>query len=309
MLVLGVVMLLVAVVAGLRPHLVAGAAQSVPVPGPPAVGDCVLDPLPADSLDGNTTVTSGGTVPVYPALQIRPCSGTRYAEVVAVLATPDPPVVQGPAANPYLVDPNLGRCYSVALRYLGVPTPPILHFWELNLQFTVALSRPSSRQEAAGQHWAACIVKPTGVTYASPADQQYGSSIRGALQTGRQRNQLGSCAPTVDWNASDGGGYCAGPHSLEVFAFGGSGDHPVTRNQVELTCQQVVRQLTGIPDPTVAGALAIQVHITDNNSDTAITTAQIPARSSLTCGVATTTGTRKLGGSLIALGQQPIPWA
>jgi len=130
-------------------------------------------------------------------------------------------------------------------------------------------------------------VKPTGVTYASPADQQYGSSIRGALQTGRQRNQLGSCAPTVDWNASDGGGYCAGPHSLEVFVFGGSGDHPVTRNQVELTCQQVVRQLTGIPDPTVAGALAIQVHITDNNSDTAITTAQIPARSSLTCGVAT----------------------
>jgi len=302
--VIGVAVLLVAVVAGLRPHLVAGAAQSAPVPGPPAVGDCVLDPLPADPV-GDTT-TSGGTVPVYPALQIRSCSGTRYAEVVSVIAAPSPVVVQGPTANPYLVDPNLGRCYSVALRYLGVPTPPVLRFWELNLQFTVALSRPSSRQEAAGQHWAACVVKPTGVTYDSAADQQYGSSIRDALHTGRKRDQLGSCAPTVDWNASGGGAYCAGPHSLEIFAFGGSGEHPVSRSQLELTCQQLVRRLTAMPDPTAGGALSIQIHVADDSS-AVITTAQVPAHSHQTCGV--TTGTRKLGGSLIALGRQPIPWA
>ncbi len=270
-----VAVVLVAVVAGLRPHLVPGAGQAVPVPGPPAVGDCVLDPLHGPQPGITVTATSGGTVPVYPAQHIQRCSGIRYGEIVSVIATLSRTVVKNDGAGRYLDDPNWDSCYPVALRYVGMPTQPVLRFWELNLQLTMAMSRPSSRQEAAGQRWAACIVKPTGVTYASAADQQYGSSIRDALHTGRKRDQLGSCVPTVDWNASGGGGYCAGPHSLEIFAFGGSGDHPVTRNQVELTCQQVIRQLTGIPDPTVAGALAIQVHITDN-SDTAITAARIP---------------------------------
>ncbi len=186
---------------------------------------------------------------MYPAQQIHPCSGTRYGEVVSIIAAPGPTVVRGPADGRYLEDPNLGGCYLVALRYLGMTTQPVLRYWQPNLQFTAALSRPSPRQEAAGQHWAACIVKPTGVMYAGPPDQQYGSSIRDALHTGRERDQLGSCVPTDDRNAGGGGSYCGGP----------------------------------------------------------ITTAQVPAHSYLVCGV--TPGSRKLRGSLIALGQQPIPLA
>jgi len=41
--VIGLAVLLVAVVAGLRPQLVTGAAQSTPIPRLPAVGDCVVD--------------------------------------------------------------------------------------------------------------------------------------------------------------------------------------------------------------------------------------------------------------------------
>ena len=81
----------------------------------------------------------------------------------------------------------------------------------------------------------------------------------------------------------------------------------MTRIQIERTCQQLVRQLTAMPDPTAAGALSIQIDI-ENHTLTPVTTPQVPAHASLACGV-TTTGNRKLRGSLLALGRQPIPWA
>ena len=141
---------------------------------------------------------------------------------------------------------------------------------------------------------------------------QYSTSIYGALHTGRLRNQLGNCVPTIlDWSTGFGSGFgvgdCGRPHSMEILALGWSGDHPVSRAPLELTCRQLVRQLTATPDPTAAGGLFIQLYVEDNNSAT-VTTAQVPANSSLACGV-TTSGPRKLGGSLLALGRQPIPWA
>lgn len=305
---------LVAVITGLRPHLVAGAAQAAPVPGPPAVGDCVLDPLPDPALvrSAGVTATSGGTVPVYPALQIRPCTGIRYGEVTSLIAAPRPAVVKGDTADSrYLEDPNLDSCYPAATRYVGTSAQPILDGWQTYLQITAAISRPSARQEAAGQRWAACTVALIPDATRGPSiSPQYSTSIYGALHTGRLRNQLGNCVPTIlDWSIARGSGIgdCGRPHSMEILALGWSGDHPLPRAQLELTCQQLVRQLTAMPDPTAAGGLSVQVYVEDNNSTT-VTTAQVPADSSLACGV-TTSGTRKLGGSLLALGRQPIPWA
>lgn len=90
-------------------------------------------------------------------------------------------------------------------------------------------------------------------------------------------------------------------------AFGDSGDHPVTRAQLELTCRQLVRRQTAMVDPTAAGALSIQTYVWGMSS-VPVTTAQVPAHAAIDCGV-TTTGARKLRGSLLALGRQPIPWA
>jgi len=39
------------------------------------------------------------------------------------------------------------------MRYLGLPAQPTLHFWQPHLQITVAVSRPSARQEAAGRQF------------------------------------------------------------------------------------------------------------------------------------------------------------
>ncbi len=305
--VIGVAVVLVAVVAGLRPHLVTGAAQAAPVPGPPAVGDCVLDPVPGPPEDVNVNNTDyDGTVPVYPAQRIRSCTAARYGEITAVIRAPKPTVFKGEIGARYLDDPNQDICFPAAAQYVGMTTRPIQGFWQTSLQINSALSRPSRRQQAAGQRWAACIVTLSQSDPMSPTPR-YGSSIRDALRTGEQRDQLGNCTAALTWNgdlAIDG---CRQPHALEILASGDSGDHPVTRVQIEATCQQLVRQLTAIPDPTAAGALSIQIHIEDN-SIAAITTSPVSAHSSLVCGIATT-GNRKLRGSLLALGRQPIPWA
>ena len=304
--VIAVVVVLVAVVAGVRPHLVAGSGQAAPVPGPPTVGDCVLDPPPG--LQPHIATVLAGTVPTYPAQQIEPCNGARYGEVAAVIANPRPTVVRGGADHQYVDDQNMESCSLTANRYLGVTTP-LYTFWRALLLSISTLSRPSTRQQASGQHWAACIVSPPTANPDEPptADQRYRSSIRDALHTGRERNQLAVCMTTLDWHADSAAGDCGRPHVLEVLAVGDSGERPVSRSRLELTCRQVIGQLTGIPDPMAGGALSVQIEVEDNSS-TAITTAQVPAHSNLGCGVGTA-GTRRLRGSLIALGRQPIPWA
>jgi len=191
--VIGVAVVLLAVVAVLRPHLVPGAGQAAAVLGPPAVGDCVLDPLPSRPPSGIVTAASGGTVPMYPAQQIRTCTGARYGEITAVVAAPKPTVVKGDSANNFhLYDPNEDSCVPTTIQYLGMTTQPLHRFWQTYLQINVALSRPSPRQEAAGQHWAACLVSlqppdpaPATATAPAQAPPQYGTSIRNALHTGQ----------------------------------------------------------------------------------------------------------------------------
>jgi hypothetical protein len=312
--VIGSAVLLVAVLAGLRPHLVPGAAQALPVPGPPAVGDCVLDPILKLNLGAVAPVAAdaGGTVPVYPAQQIQPCTGARYGEITAVIAAPKPTVVKGDNSDDRQVeDPNAARCLPTVTQYVGVMTPPIQRFWRPFLQILYALSRPSARQEAAGQRWAACIAtlqpSDSAAFTRAQAAPLYGSSIRDAVHTGRHMDQLSNCIATADWNGFFTVDGCSQPHGLELMALGESGGFPVPRAQIEATCQEVARQLTAMPDPTAAGALWIQINVTDDKG-TAITTEQVPTHSGLTCAV-TTTGNRKLRGSLFALGRHPIPWA
>ena len=308
--VVGVAVVLVAAGAGLRDHVVSGVGQAAPVPAPPAVGDCVVDPL-VDQQEGviaTVTATSGGTVAVYPAQQIRPCTGARYGEVVGVIPVPKPTVVKGDGPdNLYLDDPNEDGCYSPAVQYVGMAMQPIERFFHMLPEIVIRLSRPSARQVAAGQRWAACIVAGPSSGSLSTAPP-YAGSIRDALHTGQQRELLGNClSSSVDWDEGFSVGGCGHPHALEILGFGDSGDEVVARGQVDKSCHQLARRFTGMADPTAAGALSIQIHAEDDSS-TEITTAQIPAHANVGCGIATT-GHRKLRGSLLALGRQSIPWA
>ena len=154
------------------------------------------------------TATSGGTVPVYPAQRIGPCTAARYGEITAVISAPKPTVVKGDANSYYLDDPNQDSCVPPTVRYVGMTMQPIHRFWQTGLHVNIALSRPSRRQQAAGKRWAACIVtlqlpQPAAATATAPAvtAPQYGGSIRDALHTGQQRDQLGSCVPDLGWNS------------------------------------------------------------------------------------------------------------
>jgi hypothetical protein len=250
-------------------------------------------------------------VPSYPAQLVQPCTGLRYGDVAAVIPSPAPTVASPRSdGSTSSTDPNMDSCLRSAQRYLGIATAtPLFTYWFPSLRTTSSLAGPSARQRAAGQHWAACVVAPYFTDGSGAAtNRRYGASIHHAIRTGRVRDQLGHCSSSLDW--TDGGGSvgdCARPHLLEQLAYGRSGARPVNRSQVASTCRQLVGRVTGMPDLTAGGALAVLIFARDDKL-TAITAAQIPANANLACGIAST-GTLILGGSLIALGRQPVPWA
>jgi hypothetical protein len=251
--------------------------------------------------------------PAYPQQQrVQPCSGRRYGEIVAVIDTPGRLAVRGSDTDgQYLDDPNWDRCHRTIRDYLGIPGQPLSGTWEVSVMVTVALFSPTSRQQSAGQHWASCVVSPQtvdgGATTIGSSSAEYDGPLRGALHTGNERNRIGYCAVSADLTAGVESTSCGTPHVLEVFGYGASGNRPVTRGQLETTCRRAVEQLTGDPDRDHADGLRTVVGITDGAGVPIIGT-RIPEHSDVVCALAATGG-RKLTGSLLALGRQPIPWA
>lgn len=270
-----------------------------------------MDPFPSRTvLPVPDPATAGGTVPVYPPQAVEPCSGARYGEVVAVFPHPLPYAVKGDdSTGRYLQDPNVDNCGRLLSAYLGMVDVPMFGIWTPNLSLVTGLARPSVRQAAVGQRWAACVVtvQPGNVPAGPFTGPLYGSTLRNALQTGAERNLLGRCPPVVNWTVAPSTGSCGNPHLLELLGYGYTGGRSFSREQLALSCRQLVDKLTGLPDPTAAGALAVQVHIEDGNN-AVITAAQIPPDSFLQCGVVVLDG-RKLAGSLLGLGRAPLPWA
>ena len=153
---------------------------------------------------------------------------------------------------------------------------------------------------------AACltvVVDKTGQSLAA-----YRGTLRDAIDTGAQRDLLGTC--------SNGGdtGYalqaCASLHSQETVAEGGT-DRPVSRGDLMTSCVAEARRATGLSALPHIPGLALVVEAYDSpSSDTPSTlteTDPVPAGASLSCEIRTT-GTAKLKGSLIAVGNGPIPW-
>ena len=315
-LVLAVAVLAVVVAPNLSPRAITGIHVSVEVPGPPAIGDCVLysGSSPWNPRATTPDVAVAGTSSYsYPRLRVGPCTGTRYGEVVAIIPHPVKPVVTVSAdGGTTVVDPNVDRCQLAARRYIGaaaVPTP-MFTFWSPIPMTGTAASMPSVRQQAAGQHWLACITFPLrganadGVATDPPG--AYVSRLQGALLTGADRDLLGSCVTGIDLVTSDAVG-CAGTHQGEMFGYG-SIEKPASRAELQHTCREVIAKLTRLPDITAGGALAVQLRITADNDSQVIRAAQVPADASAVCGL-NTTGHGHLHGSLLALGRNPIPWA
>lgn len=303
LIVIGAGLLLVAVIANLHPALRAGVGQAASVPRPPAIGDCVLSPIanPANGVPHQTTAHPAPSGPVYPVYPTAPCAAGHFGEITAIIATPRPRVEKGSADDRFTDDPNEDSCGLAAWHYVGIPEEALHTFWQPALQTNVAVAGPSTRQEATGQHWAACIV----TLEPAEAIPRYSTSIRNALHTGTQSDHLSNCTDKAIGDDAITVG-CQQRHAMEIFAYGGTGAELVSRSQVETTCKETVRQLTAMPDPTAGGALSIQIHVAKADG-IAVTASQVPPHASLVCAVITA-GKRTLNGSLLALGRQPVPW-
>ena len=309
---IGCVLATLVVVAAVQPHRVAGTAVATPVSGPPTVGDCVLDPLPDAAVDcAVVNAPMRAADPAYPQLRrVEPCAGNRYGEVLAVIDRPARLAVRGnDAEGRYLDDPNWDSCSQTMLRYLGVPADLMSGVWRGGVMTTVALFAPTSRQQAAGQHWASCVVTPRAVDPVSPtaSPAPYRGTLRDAYRSGNERNRLGYCSPSTDAGAGLELLPCTAPHRLELFAYGDSGGRTASRHQFQTSCGQLVRSVTGVDIAGAGSQLAPTINIIDSQ-DHLVTGDTVRPHSSLVCAVASTGG-RQLGGSLLALGRTPIPWA
>lgn len=312
---LGVLAIALALVVGVavahNQKPIAGFATALPVPGPPAVGDCAATPAGMQGRDLATFLdhqAAGTFAPTYLSNEIGPaaCAQPHYGEVVALISDPDDVEISGSANSGFTItDRNIDSCSAAANRYLtpGAPSDPSA--WVPAIFTESAVIGPTERQRQAGQHWAACVtyvLSPSGDDGDTPAS--YRGTLRAAAETGNQRDHLGLCGT----NFSDGflAGGCAVPHRYELIATSTT-DHPSSHDDALAGCQTELQSATGISN--VASTTGLRADLTATTAEgTQITTGTLPAGTNLNCGI-TTTGTMRLRGSLRSLGSDPIPWA
>ncbi len=304
-----VVLVVVAVAALVTAQLhppVTGDASRAPIPGPPAVGDCLLDPavITAQSL------IVAGSKPSW--LRTGPCQGQRFGEVTAVLSDKDLPPspassssTNGNNSNGVTVpDPYRDLCRIAVTAWIGLPTPdtPIVDRWLPDPAVGVVLSGPNPIQRAAGQDWTACIIAVNKWQTSIPdaavngtsgrATAGYDSTTRTMFNPGPPLPAFAYCVPNLD---NPEPVPCTTAHTVELIGTETT-DHPTTEAD-RRGCHTLTQQLTAMPDPTAAGKLTLTT--IDDPAPTA-------SQHFLTC-LISTTGQHQLTGPLLGLKNKPIP--
>ncbi len=277
-----------------------GSAQAAPVPPPPTIGDCLLEPT------GRFGGWGFGET-LYPALRVAPCTGARWGEVVSVLpgalATPTSVSTTDGTGTPVTENPTQSRCDRDRLTYLGAPAGRSTQWgWEL-LVGTVAAVGPTSLQQAVGQSWVACVITPANGQAATSV--RYDGSVRDALHTGVLPVAFATCSTTIG-AAGILPGPCDRPHHVEVFGVATTvpGD---TQPGVDASCLKLVRWLMRSPDPTKSGLLRVRAFTTHTDASGDDVEGLGP-NGGAACIVEPANG-HNLQGTLFGLGVNSIPWA
>lgn len=225
---------------------ISGSAQPSPAPGSPMVGEC-LDELPMrrSALDYLPPVLAGVT---------GPCDEANHGEVVSVVADVDvfPRTTENGMSRPESL-----ACDPLVRDYLGWPLTgtaagavgeetATLRWRALNT-VSSGLIGPDIRQYLAGQRWLACV--------AYPGSGPFAQSLRGSVRGGISASAYAACLPA---SAGTIGSWvsCAQPHRTELF---GWATEPSRDADLEASCANWVRQLTGMTDPTRGGELAVDI--------------------------------------------------
>lgn len=298
-------LLAVAVFPKVTGRSVGGAAQATPVPAPPSVGDCRLEP--------GKELGSDGFAVEYVTSELAPCQGRRFGEVVAVLQdgrrAPSRSAVSGSSGSVVIDDPNRLACTDAVWQYLGVSvaaghTPLLADHWSPVAFAGASPIGPSERQKASGQNWVACVLRVAD-TYG--VSVSYTASTRNSYRTGNVPTAFAVCLDSVDLLAGSAG-TCAAPHRVEVFGATNTGRGGLTQALLDRSCRALVVQLTGLVEPTVGAALQVTALTTHGFSEPVTGLGSATDQSGFAACAVIAPENHQLGASLLGLGTRPVPW-
>lgn len=270
----------------LREETVTGDAIRGPFPEPPPIGACI---------DG--AQHTGHT-------EVVPCTEPHTLEITARWLADDPD-------NSVVNDREV--CRLAGSVYIGLDRLPSLGDWGVNIAAVETPSVYAARDERIGKSgWTACAV---AVANRVPLSR----SLRNAFTTPTFfPGELSQCLAR---SGSDGYSSvaCSVSHSWEVLATAvvpaEYTDVVVTENSASYqtawiataapTCADLAANLIGTPDPTFGGELSLgqeEWFAGSNQDDLANSTATVAC-------VIRVADDRELVGSLIGLGDGPLPWA
>lgn len=306
LLIILIVVILAVVAPGVLGRRVSGSAVAVPVPGPPRVGDCLTTPA-----------THGAASSVV----IAPCTADRFGEVVAV--TDDPRILAATSRRQYdddgaavSDDRDRQACSDLVLRYLGLTVNAdhegfVQSYWQPLAPLDMSISRPSVRQLAAGQHWLACSFYVhdhlgKAASYRNSVRDAYGpwNSTRSVPPAA-----LAYCLTTDNLLTAESVP-CGQPHSAEAFGGTRTARPGLTAGSLHAGCAVLAAKLTKMSDTTAGGALQVAVSAVHGPTGTSEPGLGGPgdATGYAVCVISAPAG-RPLAGSLLALGDRPVPWA
>lgn len=161
--------------------------------------------------------------------------------------------------------------------------------WNPALQLAGRAVGPNQQNRTAGQHWSGCAMVAADGTLWRPQDAAPGWCLSvdaiGRLATLDASGGMLIEDPSVHVN-------CFLPHPAQIITFAGSVGGTPGAQDVRKSCVDAAAHFIGTADPQHHGALAVEV-IDDNYPICFIRT----------------TDDRQLGGSLLGLGDTPLPWS
>ena len=235
-----------AVVGARNAKYLTGLPGPAPVADPPAVGDCLTSPMGQD---------------VYPAVaSTGSCHGPRYGEVVAVMPHTLEQVAQDNNDSADMSTTPEGRCITKGLQFLGLSYPivqgsatdPATWFPSTNLGSS--LIQPNPLAQRFGADWTACVV----AVYSNSGGTTRYSGTLGQVHITRDYPQAAAiCWSDLPLNETPVVP-CREPHGVEEFGNMWDVDSSTRPADLHGSCLDLVKQMTGMDDPTAAGALQVR---------------------------------------------------
>jgi hypothetical protein len=292
-----VVLSLSIVVPNLGGRRIEGTGTPIQFPADPQVGDCLLEPL-NETIFIQPTSSGSSLAPTF-----APC-GDREAggQVVAVVRGSGDVRARLRQAAASGVD-----CYQSSLRNSGLvlaggryvladhsATDPV--DWNLTINARTAWVVPGPLLRTVGQTWVACVAAPlSGATFRG--------QLAGAFSGGTLPDEFSFCW-AQNTPSAIGAVPCSSRHLAELVSLGTiPGGTGVALAVITSSCQELAAQVVGRSDPTAAGDLAVRTSVSSDVS----TSSTLPQTERVVCYIEPLT--RPLSGTLVGLGDRPIPYS